>query len=241
MLNMSCKICSVDYGSTLNNLYPRILEKSRRESEKHMLFRLLTELGGDGERILARLTSFVEECDKQYLLCRCMESFSPELTELLNRKLHENDMGKCFSIGALMPDSEGSSIVLAARNTIVDYSSFMEQIRQRTPGGFLGQALLCLINSVIENGDADKKIVKATGNAIVQTMIKDMLSSALHKQGICVEIDHISIQVVENDTLPPNVSVPLLDQRIESILIKSLVEYLRHTVPEDEASIIASV
>ena len=46
MLNMSCKICSVDYGSTLNNLYPRILEKSRRESEKHMLFRLLTELGG---------------------------------------------------------------------------------------------------------------------------------------------------------------------------------------------------
>ena len=150
-------------------------------------------------------------------------------------------MGKCFSIGALMPDSDGGSIVLAARYTIVEYSSFMEQIRRRTPGGFFGQALLRLINSVIENGDADQKIVKATDNTIVQTLIKDMLSSALHKQGICVEIDHISIQMAENDTLLPDAAKPLLDRRTESILIKALAEYLRHTAPEDETSIIASV
>lgn len=241
MLNMSCKICSVDYDSTMHNLYPRVLEKSCKQPEKHVLFRLLMELGSSGNCILAQLTSFMEERDKQHLLCWCMESFSPELTELLNRKLHENDMGKCFSIGALMPDSEGGSIVLAARNTIVDYSSFMEQIRRRTPGGFFGQALLRLINSVIENGDADQKIVKATDNTIVQTLIKDMLSSALHKQGICVEIDHISIQMAENDTLLPDAAKPLLDRRTESILIKALAEYLRHTAPEDETSIIASV
>lgn len=240
MLDLSCKICAVDYDSTLRNLYPRILEKSSREPEKHMLFRLLAELGDDGERILTRLTGFVEEKDKQYLLCRCMEFFSPELTELLNRKLYENNMGKCFSIGALMPDLESGSIVLTARNTIVDYPSFMEQIRQRAPGGILGQALLRLVNSAIKNGDADQRIIRAAGNTIVQTMITDMLSLALHKQGICVEIDCVSIQPAESEALLPDAAVPLLDQRTESILIKAVAEYLRHTAPEDDALTIVS-
>jgi len=56
-----------------------------------------------------------------------------------------------------------------------------------------------------------------------------------------VEIDHISIQMAENDTLLPDAAKPLLDRRTESILIKALAEYLRHTAPEDETSIIASV
>lgn len=241
MLDISCKIRTVDYDSTLRNLYPRILEKSGAESERHLLFRLLAELGGDGERILARFTSFVDEGDKRYLLCRCMEVFSLELTELLNRKLRENDIGKCFSIGALIPDLEDASIVLYAKNTAVDYPAFMKQLKQHTPGGFLGQTLLRLINSAMKGEGTDQKIIKVAGNAIVQATISNTLSSALRKQGICVELNGISIQSAESNAPQPAVAAPLLDQRMESILVKALAAYLRHTAPEDGAPVSAAV
>lgn len=241
MFDISCKIRTVDFDSTLHNLYPRILEKSSVESERHLLFRLLAELGGDGGGILARLTGFADEDDKRYLLCRCIEAFSPELTGLLNRKLRENDIGKCFSVGALIPELKDASITLYAQNTAVDYPAFMEQLRQRTPGGFLGQALLRLINSAMKSGNTDQKIIRLAGNAIVQAIVTNTLSSALRKQGICVELDGISIQPAESNTPQPAMAAPLPDQRIEAILVKALAAYLRHTASEDSAPINAAV
>lgn len=237
MLDMSCKIRTVDYDTTLRNLYPRILKEIGPKMEGHLLFRLLEGLDDDGERILARLASFVDEEDKRHILYWCMKVYSSELTELLNRKLQENDIGSCFSIGALIPDLEDTSIVFYAQNTTVDYPVFMEQLMQHVPGGFLGQPLFRLVNSAIKGGDTDQKIIKATGNPIVQVMITHALSSALRKQGICVELDGISIQLAENSPHQPAADTSLPNQQIESILVNALVAYLQKTVPEDNTPV----
>ncbi|MDE7247669.1 MAG: hypothetical protein K2N43_07255 [Lachnospiraceae bacterium] len=237
---MGCKIRAVDYDATLRNLYPRILEESGPEMKGHLLFRLLEGLGDDGERILARLASFVNEEDKRYILYWYMKVYSSKLTELVNRKLQESDIGRCFSIGTLTPDLEDTSIVFYAQNTTMDYPAFMELLMQHTPGGFLGQPLLRLVNSAIKGGDTDQKIIKAAGNPIVQAMITHTLSSALRKQAICVELDGISIRLAENSPHQPAADTPLSDQRIESILMEALVVYLRQTVPEDNTSVNAA-
>lgn len=190
---------------------------------------------------MARLTRFADEDDKRYLLCRCIEAFSPELTELLNRKLRENDIGKCFSIGALIPDLKDASITLYTQNTAVDNPAFMEQLRQHIPGGFLGQALLHLINSAMKSGNTDQKIIKLAGNAIVQAIVTNTLSLALRKQGICVELDGISIQPTESNIPQPAMAAPLLDHRTTAILVKVLAAYLRRTASEDSAPINAAV
>ena len=84
MFQINISVSSINYDSILHLVYPTVLEKVKASDSQNLLFRLVTELGEDGEKALLALMKYFPEDTRNELVCQCLNSYGAMLTRLLN-------------------------------------------------------------------------------------------------------------------------------------------------------------
>lgn len=237
MLAATIKIRSIDYESTLQQIFPVLSEKIMSLPSKNMIVRLLQQLEDDALPVLIGLMYRIPEDTKNELLAGALNAYAPELRDKLNEELKKDEWGRLFEIGSIYIDRQ-TEIVLNIGQIKVNYSALLSNgqvngaINERL-GIFSGLAIkaanmtTALVPEMIEKMCLD--LLWREGN---DARLMDLISRALSAHGIKLQLSEI--RLMQDEKIPDDVIESrqsfVLTEKMENDIICALAGYLRDTV-----------
>lgn len=249
MLQMKLTLKDIDYESVIRMVYPTLLRKISGTPSRNLLFRLIRELGEDGEKVLVALMEKLPQDAKNLLVCHCLSSFGATLAGKLNEYLREDTWGKAFVLDSCTAELDNGRLVLTARNVKTDFKAILkeasepknlEKIAGRVVsngplGAFAAKAAAKVAEQAAQATEAmTPEELETAGIALlnkdsVQKKLMDVITKALTKKNIPLTIEALSVESCNFVVLPEgNVpSILNLPENLEDALIKALADFLR--------------
>lgn len=250
MLQINLSISSIDYESILHTVFPTVLEKVKKNDSQSLLFRLIRELDGDGEKVLLALMKYLSDDTKNELVCQCLNSYGATLTRKLNEYLHTDTWGRNLSIGNCFVAKQEAGLVLVAENVRADYRAFLNEAGntqnvEQTVKRFAGNGFMVQMAAKAAAATAEKMAQKysamndtgleAAGigllnQPMVRNKIQSLLSKALTSKGLDITLGALTVEQV-NTAISSDDSGIIdsihLSEELETALLKALADFLR--------------
>lgn len=249
MLQMKLTLKDIDYESVMKMVYPTLLRKISGTPSRNLLFRLIRELGEDGEKVLVALMEKLPQDAKNQLVCHCLSSFGVTLAGKLNEYLREDTWGKAFVLDSCTAELDNGRLVLTARNVQTDFKAILkeasesknlEKIAGRVVGNgplgaFAARAAAKVAEQAAQATEAmTPEELETAGIALlnkdsVQKKLMDVITKALTKKNIPLTIAELSVEscnfvVLPEGNVPSTLNLP---EDLENALIKALADFLR--------------
>lgn len=249
MLQIKLTLGDIDYEAVVKMVYPTLLRKIYTTPSRNPLYRLIRELGEDGEKVLVALMEKLPEDAKNQLVCHCLSSFGTTLAGKLNEYLREDTWGKAFVLDSFTAELDNGKLVLTARNVQADFKAILKEASEsknleKIAGRVVGNGLLGAFAAKAAAKVAEQAVqateamapeeLEAAGIALlnkdsVQKKLMDVIANALTRKNIPLTIEEINVESFDLAVLPDEDTQGLLNlpEELEDALIKALADFLR--------------
>lgn len=226
------------------------MEKVKGNDSQSLLFRLIRELDGDGEKVLQALLNYLPKETKNELICQCLNSYGATLTRKLNEYLQTDTWGKNFTIGSCYAAKQETGLVLVAEQVHADYTTLLmeagnaqrvaQTARRFTGDGILGRlaarAAAAAAEQLTQNYSSmsqealETAAIGLLNQPMVQGRIQSLISRALKAKELDITVGSLTIEqtaansALDNGNIIDNIH---FSQELESALLKALADFLR--------------
>lgn len=226
------------------------MEKVKEKDSNNLLFRLVTELDGDSEKVLLAMMKYLPEDTKNELVCQCLNSYGATLTRKLNEYLQTDTWGKNFTIGSCYAAKQETGLVLVAEQVHADYTTLLmeagnaqrvaQTARRFTGDGILGRlaarAAAAAAEQLTQNYSSmsqealENAAIGLLNQPMVQNKIQSLLSKALTSKGLDISLGALTVEQVDTTiTLDDNGIIDTIhfSEELETALLKALADFLK--------------
>lgn len=249
MLQLKLNLAEINYESILKMVYPTLLEKVSQNQSRNLLFRLITELGNDGEGVLLRLIEKLPSETCSQLVCHFLNSYSPVLIGKLNDYLREDSWGKHFVLDRIEAEQSSNGLVLTAQNVQADFKALLNAASEaenlkKIAGKVVGNGLLGAFAAKAAAKAAEKATqatsamapeeLEAAGVAMlnrdaVRQKLMEVVAKALNTNNIPLAVSEIQVESTAYAEVSQQETTKRLELsgELENALIKALADFLR--------------
>lgn len=238
MLATTIKIRSIDYESTLQQIFPVLSKKIMSLPSKDMIVRLLQQLGDAALPVLIGLMYRIPEDTKNELLIRSLNAYAPELRDKLNKEFKRDKWGHFFEIGTIYIDQQ-TEILLNIGQIKVNYAGLLNNdqvssaINERL-GIFSGLAkkAVNMTTSLVPDTKIERMGLDFLWREENNTRLMNLIRNALSTHGMKLELSEIQLiqdEETSEDVIESNQPFALTEQ-MENDIICALADYLRDSI-----------
>lgn len=249
MLQLRLNLAEINYENILKMVYPTLLEKVSQNQSRNLLFRLITELGGDGEGVLLRLMEKLPPKTCNQLACHCLNSYSSVLVGKLNDYLREDPWGKHFVLDSIEVEQSGNGLVLTVRNVQANFKALLNAaseaenlekitgkvVRNKLMRALTGKAAAMAAEKAAQATNAmtpeelEAAGVAMLGRDAVRHKLMKVVAKALKAKNIPLTVSEVQVESTEYAEISQQETTKLLDlsEELENALIKALADFLR--------------
>ena len=238
MLAASIKIRSIDYESTLQQIFPVLSEKIMSSTSKDMIVRLFQQLGDAALPVLIGVMHRIPEDTKNELLVCGLNAYAPELRDELNKELKKDKLGQCFNIGTFFIDQQ-DEILLNIGHIKVNYPALLnnDQVNgaiNEHLGIISGLAIRAvnMTTALVPDTRIEKMALDLLWREGNDARLMNLIRRALSTHGIKLELSEIRLMqdVDEPEDVIESSQPFVLTEKTENDIICALADYLRDTV-----------
>lgn len=233
MLAATVTIRHIDYENTLRNIFPVIQPKLQTVKSQKMLIRLFQQLGDAALPVLLGVMSRLPEGTKNALLLAVLNAYAPEGQALLNRELHKDTWGQCFTVGSLSM-TQGEAIHLVIGQIQVDYKALLRNDKiSDALDSRLGRLSALFKGAVgvataVAGNAVERRGLELLWKEDNQQRLLQLVRRILHQNGILMEVETIALAQEERSEAETPAAQPLtLTESMEADILAALAGYLK--------------
>lgn len=249
MIKGKITLSGVNYGESIKNLFPLIMEKLSAIQDPNVVVRFLNRLGENALPIALDILAPLPEEEKVGIVAAAVNQFQGRICTAANGLLKDNSLDSAIRLVTVSAETHNKGLEFLVYCTDPNYRAIAEsKLAEKLitgyvdglgekmgfhGGGFLGNAAKSVLKMSIKTalGQMGKKGPDIICRKDVNRKISDLLSDGLCKFGLVATVESVELeQDIPADmasVIPEENAGFSLSKEIEESLMDAVVSYLK--------------